>query len=68
MGYIESSVRAYCDQCGGEEEVSRYDDIPKGWVKAGLDGAHSFNAETRLFCSYGCLSEWAKDKAEKHDD
>lgn len=47
---------ARCDQCGKDEDLARYNEVPHGWFYVHQEFDRDFRDRYWSFCSQGCLA------------
>ena len=59
-------VAVECDlkTCGNLAPAAEGAEIPTGWLMAEYYQEGDGNLETRVFCSWGCVSQWANNRIQ----
>ena len=59
-------VAVECDlkTCGNLAPAAEGAEIPTGWLMAGYYQEGDGNLEARVFCSWGCVSQWANNRIQ----
>jgi hypothetical protein len=63
---VAKVVAVECDlkTCGNLAPAAEGAEIPTGWLMAEYYQEGDGNLEARVFCSWGCVSQWANNRIQ----